>query len=98
MQPNRWLEPGAEGWGDDINHYYVVEDMMKLSPEQVLYLRDNCPLKRQVEAYVKDVGEWFVNNGETFSETLAFVVRQRGADVEELKAAIEDGEAGIVVD
>ena len=45
LQPSRWHEPGAEGWGDDISHYYVIEDMMKLDPESILYLRDHCPLK-----------------------------------------------------
>jgi len=98
LQPSRWHEPGSEGWGDDISHYYVVEDMMKLDPAQILHLRDNFPLKRQVDLYMKEVGEWFVNNGETFSETLAFVMRQRGQDVNELKAAIEDGEAGIIAE
>ncbi|KAK5166244.1 uncharacterized protein LTR77_008505 [Saxophila tyrrhenica] len=95
-QPSRWLDPGAEGWGDDITHYYVVEDMLKLDPEQILHLRDHCPLKAQVEAYVKEVaGEWFINNGETFNETLAHVVRQRGGEMEELGAAVEEGEMGV---
>lgn len=98
LEPSRWHEPGAEGWGDDISHYYVVEDMMKMDPEQILHLKDHCPLKSHVEAYVKGIGEWFVNNGETFSETLAFVVRQRGSDMEELKAALEDGEAGVAME
>lgn len=44
--------PGAEGWGDDIAHYYVVEDMLKLSPAQVLWLKENARLKREVEAGV----------------------------------------------
>lgn len=97
LQPSRFHEPGSEGWGDDISHYYIVEDMMKLDPEQILHLRDFCPLKVQVENYLKQIsGEWFANNGETFSETLAFVVRQRGGDIEELRAAVEDGEMGIV--
>ncbi len=26
------------GWGDEISHYYVVEDMLKLDPSQLLYL------------------------------------------------------------
>lgn len=97
LAPSRWHEPGAEGWGDDISHYYVVEDMMKLDPEQILYLRDHCPLKSQVETHVRGLGDWFVNNGETFSESVASVVRQRGGDVEDLKMAIEDGEAGIAI-
>lgn len=70
---------------------------MKLDPEQLLYLRDNCPLKSQVEMHIRGLGEWFVNNGETFSETLGFVIRQRGGDVEELKAAVEDCDVGIAV-
>ncbi|PPJ51066.1 hypothetical protein CBER1_07788 [Cercospora berteroae] len=95
--PSRFHEPGAEGWGDEISHYYIVEDMMKLDPEQLLYLRDNCPLKAQVEMHVRGLGDWFVNNGETFSETVAHVMTQRGENVEEWKMRIEDGEAGIAV-
>lgn len=95
LTPSRFHEPGAEGWGDDIGHYYVVEDMMKLDPEQVLWLKEHCPLKSQVEAFVAGLGEWFGNNGETFSETLGFVVGQRGGDFQELKAAVEDGEVGV---
>ena len=99
LQPSRFHEPGSEGWGDDISHYYVVEDMMKMDPEQILHLRESCPLKAQVENYVKQVaGEWFANNGQTFSETLAFVIKQRGGDMEELRAAVEDEEMGIVGD
>lgn len=97
LTPSRYHEPGAEGWGDDIGHYYVVEDMMKLDPEQILYLKEQCPLKSQVEAYVQSFGEWWGNNGETFSETVGFVVRQRGGDMEEFKSAIEYGEAGVAV-
>jgi hypothetical protein len=97
LTPSRFHEPGAEGWGDDIGHYYVVEDMMKLDPGQILLLKEQFPLKSQVEAYVATLGEYFVNNGETFSETVGFVIRQRGGDMAELKSAVEDGEAGIVV-
>lgn len=31
----------AEGWGDEIAHYYVVEDMLKLNPEQLLFLYES---------------------------------------------------------
>ncbi len=27
-----------EGWGDEISQYYVVEDMLKLNPGQLMYL------------------------------------------------------------
>ena len=100
LQTTRFHDPGAEGWGDDISHYYVVEDMMKLDPEQILFLRDRCQLKAQVVAYVRSFeggGDWFGNNGETFSETLAFVVKQRGGEMEGFKQAVECGEMGVAV-
>lgn len=88
-------DPGAEGWGDDIPHYYVVEDMLKLNPGQVLWLKENAPLKGQVEMYVKGLGDWFENNGETWGQTLEWVLRERGEDVEELLEAVRDGAVGV---
>ena len=90
-QPTPLHEPGAEGWGDEIPHYYIVEDMLKLDPGQIIWLKENAPLKGMVQAFVRGLGEWFENNGETFGETLGWVVRERGEDVEELR------EMGIVV-
>lgn len=88
-------DPGYEGWGDEIPHYYVVQDMMKLDPGQVLWLREHAPLKDQVEALVLSLGDWFRDNGETFGETLAWVMQERGENVEELRTAIADREVGI---
>lgn len=89
-------DPGSEGWGDEIPHYYVVQDMMKLDPDQVLWLREHALLKEQVETFVLSLGDWFRNNGETFGDTLAWVMKERGDDVEELRSAISDCEVGIV--
>lgn len=88
-------DPGFEGWGDDIQHYYIVEDMLKLDPAQVLWLRDNAPLKVQVEKYVKGLGEWFDNNGETFGETVEWVLKARGEDIADFRADLKDGITGI---
>ncbi|EER27464.1 hypothetical protein D8B26_006469 [Coccidioides posadasii str. Silveira] len=88
-------EPGLEGWGDEIPHYYVVEDMLKLDPSQVLWLRENTLLKEHVERYIKSMGEWFENNGETFAQTLEWVVNERGEDILSFREAISDGELGI---
>ncbi|OAT10182.1 F-box domain-containing protein [Blastomyces gilchristii SLH14081] len=93
--PDLYHEPGTEGWGDQIHHYYVVEDMMKLDPSQVLWLRENAPLKGQVESYVRSMGDWFDNNGETFGQTLEWVMNERGGDYMELHFSIVDGEVGI---
>lgn len=92
---NAGHEIGAEGWGDDIPHYYVVEDMMKLDPEQILWLKENAPLKGMVEGYVRGMGDWFENNGETWVQTLEWVLDERGEDVGEFMGALADGEVGI---
>ncbi|KAL2812112.1 Brix domain-containing protein [Aspergillus granulosus] len=88
-------EPGSEGWGDEIPHYYVVQDMMKLDPGQVLWLREHCPLKEQVETFVLSLGDWFRDNGETFGDTLEWVMNERGDDIGEFRAAISERELGI---
>ncbi|KAL1978989.1 hypothetical protein VTN96DRAFT_7559 [Rasamsonia emersonii] len=88
-------DPGQEGWGDEIPHYYVVQDMLKLDPAQVLWLRENAPLKEHVEMYIQSLGEWFRNNGETFGDTLVWVLNERGEDPNEMRVAIEEGKMGI---
>jgi len=95
--PTRTHEPGAEGWGDDITHYYVVEDMLKLDPEQILWLKNNATFKAQVDGYVRSMGDWFENNGETFVQTMQFVLQQRGEDLQDIKIAIENGEMGVAL-
>jgi hypothetical protein len=88
-------DPGQEGWGDEIPHYYIVQDMLKLDPAQILWLRDNAPLKEQVESFVMSLGSWFRDNGETFGDTIQWVINERGEDVEELRAGIEERGLGI---
>ncbi|KAB8342713.1 hypothetical protein FH972_022313 [Carpinus fangiana] len=95
-RPTATHEPGCEGWGDDISHYYVVEDMLKLDPGQILMLKTCAPSKSQVEAYVRGLGPWFENNGDTFAETLEWVLRQRGVEVAEFNEAVQECEAGVV--
>ncbi|TKA68747.1 hypothetical protein B0A49_07023 [Cryomyces minteri] len=95
-------EPGAEGWGDDIAHYYVVQDMLKLSLEQILWLKENAPYKGQVQAYVKELGDWFENNGETFGQTLELVICERDGGLEDAIGLFWDavgcGRAGVTKD
>lgn len=112
------------GWGDEISHYYVVEDMLKLSPGHIMWLYDyftdassttptsvsqglSIDWRRRNEAYgdrggTKDKiqgfisGDWFKNNGETFVETMGFVVEKRGGEMGLLKESVEEGEKGVV--
>jgi hypothetical protein len=100
--PKNTINPAAEGWGEEIPHYYVVEDMLKLDPGQILWLKDNVNLgmgKRHVEAWIMQTGNWFENNGETFGQTLEFVLAERGMDAEDFmvwRAEIENSEQGIL--
>ena len=93
-----------DGWGDEINHYYVVEDMLKLDPRQVLMLKQGISSvlggdgnrKSLVGSFVASLGEWFDNNGSTFGATLEWVIRERGLDWHELRSAIDDGIGGVI--
>ena len=71
--------------------------MLKLDPGQILWLRDHALLKEQVEEYVWSLGEWFRNNGETFGDTLEFVMNERGLEVGELRSAVAGRDMGIVL-
>lgn len=96
LNSNIYRDPSEEGWGDELPHYYIVEDMLKLDPGQILWLRENAQLKEDVELYVRELGDWFDNNGETFGQTLDWVMSERGDDVEAFRYAIADAEIGIV--
>lgn len=71
---------------------------MKLDPGQILWLRDHALLKEQVEEYVCSLGDWFRDNGETFGDTLEYVMNERGLDAGELRSAVVDRDMGIVLD
>ncbi len=78
IAPNQHSMDVLRGWGDPVTHYYLLEDLLKLDPKAVLWLYDH-PQKFQVEGYLDSLGEWFCNNGDTFSETLACVLARREA-------------------
>jgi hypothetical protein len=69
------------GWGDPVTHYYILEDLLKLDPKSILWLYDH-PRKWQVEGYLDSLGDWFYNNGNTFSETLTYVLEGRDSDLD----------------
>lgn len=100
----------AEGWGDEISQYYVVEDMLKLPPGQILFLLESIidgggrvedhhvgglSRKGTIEAFIISLGEWFENNGETCGETIAWILDGRGEDVGNVKEEISGGGMGI---
>jgi hypothetical protein len=87
---------GMYGWVDDITRFYVLEDLMKLDPEQVLWLKEHTYLNMQVSDEVAPLGEdWFINNGETFAQTFEMVMADRGEDALEIRERIARGDLGI---
>jgi hypothetical protein len=72
----------SDGWGDPVTQYYIVEDLLKLDPQAILWLYDHHR-KWQVRPYLDSLGEWFVNNGDTFSETLTFLLEGRDSKLED---------------
>ena len=111
----------AEGWGDEIAHYYVVEDMLKLDPGQLIFLYESivtgtvpsttATTARKsgysaaimgngkggvVERFAAGLGDWFENNGETFGETLEWVIEARGEDAAVLREEVQSGANGII--
>jgi hypothetical protein len=77
-------DAGFEGWGDSINHYYAVEDMLKLDPRQILWLKEKKMPRGQVLEWVQSIGEWFSNYGDTWGETVQHVLDQRGENLAEV--------------
>ena len=77
--------------------------MLKMDPEQIMWLKEHAPLKGMVEGYVRSLGEnydgsnWFTNNGETLVQTLEFVLDERGEHVGEFMGAIAEGELGVAI-
>ena len=87
-----------DGFGDEIDHYHFIETMSKLDPGQMIQLYDHAVYKWQVEEYISSMGEWFPNNGQTFSASWELVLSQRGFDGQEVRVAITEGKLGIAVD
>lgn len=42
--------------------------------------------------------DWFENNGETFGQTMQWVVDERGEDAGEVREAVDLGELGVVIE
>lgn len=100
-------DDAAESWGDEIAQYYIVEDMLKLNPDQLLQLYEHVAssngrgrgiVERYVAGFVLGgssgaggVEGWFENNGETLVETVDWVVGERGECADWLKKEVKAG-------
>lgn len=80
------IEAGAEGWGDNLAHYYAVQDMLKLDPETLLWLKEKKLGRAELVEWTRSFGDWFQNSGETWSETAEYVLFERGESTLEVFA------------
>lgn len=48
----------APGWGDEITHYYIVEDMLKLPPDQIIWLYEHLSGAPGTSASKEDSNAW----------------------------------------
>lgn len=63
-QPDAW-----EGWGDDVAHYYVLEDMLKLDPMDIMQLYQFCAGNGKLGELVGAVDGWRIGTKKQVVET-----------------------------
>lgn len=78
-------------WGDEVARYYLVQDLLKLDPGQLIWLKEHPSL---THSFIQNLGDWFQNNGETLSQTLNMVLLARGE--EDLLEGLNNGDHGLV--
>lgn len=85
--PSLWA---ALGWGDEIAHYYVVEDMLKLAPDQILWLYEHVTDAAGTHAREEDVHAWLTMcNPIEWLEKIVRKALYQEADEEAVKGVVD---------
>lgn len=89
-----------QGWGSDLDNFYLVQAFLKLTPAQILWLYDNAVSKADVERYLEEETHdiCFLESGSLVFQDWVTILHQRGVDVQQVREAIWDGVRGIAVD
>ncbi|KIV87079.1 hypothetical protein PV11_02649 [Exophiala sideris] len=89
-----------QGWGSDLQNFYVIQSFLKFSPAQILWLYDNAVSKADVEKFIQSqtYDPCFLESGSMLFADWVTVLLARGVDVQRAREAIWDGQAGIVLD
>lgn len=89
-----------EGWGSDLQNFYLVQSFLKFSPAQILWLYDNAVRRADVEKFIEQQTHdpCFFDSGSLFFQDWVTVLASRGVDVQQAREAIWDNRAGIVVE
>lgn len=102
-QNARYVNHSISGhaWGTEMSQasqYYVLEDLMKLDPSEVMWVHENVRLDWHLQTHLQALGkgEWFENNGETFGQTIETVLSDRGEDIHDVHGRVAQQALGIV--
>ncbi|EXJ65788.1 uncharacterized protein A1O5_11029 [Cladophialophora psammophila CBS 110553] len=88
-----------QGWGSDLQNFYLIQSFLKFSPAQILWLFDNAVSRTDVERFIEQQTHdpCFFESGSMFFQDWVTVLHARGVDVQQAREAIWEEKAGIVV-
>jgi len=89
-----------QGWGSDIQNFYLIQSFLKFSPARLLWLFDNATSKMDVERFIElqTHDPCFFESGSMLFHDWVTVLHGRGVDVQQAREAIWERKAGIVLD
>lgn len=89
-----------QGWGSDLQNFYLVQSFLKFSPAQLLWLFDNAITKAEVEQFIESQTHdpCFFESGSLLFHDWVTVLHARNVDVQQAREAIWDGKGGIVIE
>jgi hypothetical protein len=87
-----------QGWGSDLQNFYLVQSFLKFSPAQILWLYDNTIRRADVERFIEQQthDQCFFDSRSLLFQDWLTVLHARGIDVQQVREAIWDGKMGIV--
>lgn len=74
FNPAHWILGGLDAHGDEGANYTLLQNMMKLTPAQIIFLREYAYDKNLFLKYLASLDTWFFCNEETFTDTFDFVM------------------------
>ncbi|KAK0626110.1 hypothetical protein B0T14DRAFT_93879 [Immersiella caudata] len=75
-----WAEAARVGWGDPVENGQVVRTIMKLRPEDILYLlvnRHRFATKASIIQFARFKNPWIEDSVETFSDSIQWALWER---------------------
>ena len=89
-----------QGWGSELQSFYIVQSFLKFSPAQILWLYDNVVSRADVERFIEQQTHdaCFFDTGSSFFQDWVTVLHARGMDIQQAREDIWNGRAGVVIE